>query len=40
MFRVIATTFDNKIDAVSSRDQIRGSKFNPKGDAWLLYNVQ
>ena len=40
MFRVIATTFDNKSDAVSSRDQIRGSKYNPKGDAWLLYNVQ
>jgi cell division septation protein DedD len=40
MFRVIATTFDNKIDAVNSRDQIRGSKFNPKGDAWLLYNIQ
>ena len=40
MFRVIATTFDNKLDAVNSRDQIRGSKFNPKGDAWLLYNIQ
>ena len=40
MFRVIATTFDNKADAVNSRDQIRGSKFNPKGDAWLLYNIQ
>jgi cell division protein FtsN len=40
MFRVVATTFDNKLDAVNSRDQIRGSKFNPKGDAWLLYNVQ
>ncbi len=40
MYRVIATTFDNKVDAVSSRDQIRGSKFNPKGDAWLLYNIQ
>ena len=40
MFRVMATTFDNKADAVNSRDQIRGSKFNPKGDAWLLYNIQ
>lgn len=40
MFRVVATTFDNKIDAANSRDQIRGSKFNPKGDAWLLYNMQ
>ena len=40
MFRVVATTFDNKLDAANSRDQIRGSKFNPKGDAWLLYNIQ
>ena len=40
MFRVVATTFDNKVDAVNSRDQIRGSKYNPKGDAWLLYNIQ
>lgn len=40
MFRVVATTFDSKVEAVNSRDQIRGSKFNPKGDAWLLYNVQ
>ena len=40
MFRVVATTFDNKLDAVNSRDQIRGSKYNPKGDAWLLYNMQ
>ena len=35
MFRVVATTFDSKVDAVNSRDQIRGSKFNPKGDAAL-----
>ena len=40
MFRVVATTFDSKIDAVNSRDQIRGSKYNPKGDAWLLYNAR
>jgi cell division protein FtsN len=40
MFRVVATTFDSKVDAVNSRDQIRGSKYNPKGDAWLLYNAQ
>ena len=40
MFRVVATTFDNKLDAANSRDQIRGSKFTPKGDAWLLYNMQ
>ena len=38
--RVVATTFDNKLDAANSRDQIRGSKFNPKGDAWLLYNME
>ena len=40
MYRVVATTFDNKVDAVNSRDQIRGSKYNPKGDAWLLYNIR
>ena len=40
MYRVVATTFDNKLDAANSRDQIRGSKFNPKGDAWLLYNME
>ena len=40
MFRVVATTFDSKVEAVNSRDQIRGSKYNPKGDAWLLYNAQ
>ena len=40
MFRVVATTFDSKVDAVNSRDQIRGSKYNPKGDAWLLYNAR
>ena len=40
MYRVIATTFDSKYDAVNSRDQIRGSKYNPKGDAWLLYNAR
>jgi cell division protein FtsN len=37
MYRVIATTFDDKASAVQSRDAIRGSKFNPKSDAWLLY---
>ena len=40
MYRVVATTFDNKVDAVNSRDQIRGSKYNPKGDAWLIYNMR
>lgn len=34
MYRVIATTFDTKADAVSSRNDLRG-KFK---DAWLLYN--
>ena len=40
MFRVVAATFDSKNDAVSSRNAIRGSQFNEKGDAWLLYNQQ
>ena len=40
MFRVIASSFDKKVDAVKSRDAIRGSQFNPKADAWLLYNAQ
>ena len=34
MYRVIATTFDNKADAASSRNDLR-AKFH---DAWLLYN--
>jgi cell division protein FtsN len=33
MYRVIANTFDNKADAVNSRDQFR--KDYP--DAWLLF---
>jgi len=33
MYRVIATTFDQKVDAAQSRDQLR-SKY---ADAWLLY---
>jgi len=40
MFRVVAATFDNKNDAVNSRNSIRGSQYNEKGDAWLLYNLQ
>ena len=40
MFRVIATTFDTKAEAVNSRDQIRGTRYNPNSDAWLLYNAQ
>ncbi len=34
MYRVIATTFDNKIDAARSRDQLTGAY----PGAWLLYN--
>lgn len=34
MYRVIATTFDNKIDAARSRDQLSGAY----PGAWLLYN--
>ncbi|WP_303390121.1 SPOR domain-containing protein, partial [Bacteroides caecimuris] len=34
MYRVIATTFDSKGDAASSRNDLR-AKFP---DAWLLYN--
>lgn len=37
MYRVIATTFADKASAVQSRDALRGSQFNPKSDAWLLY---
>lgn len=33
MYRVIATTFDNKADAARSRDQLR----NNYPDAWLLF---
>ena len=36
MFRVIASTFDDKLSAVNSRDQLR----TQYPDAWLLYNVQ
>ena len=34
MYRVVASTFNNKADAVQSRDQLRGTY----ADAWLLYN--
>lgn len=34
MFRVVAATFDNKLDAARSRDEFR-AQFP---DAWLLYN--
>ena len=33
MYRVVATTFDSKGDAVQSRDQLRGKY----PDAWLLF---
>ena len=34
MYRVIASTFDNKYDAVQSRELLRGKY----PDAWLLFN--
>ncbi len=34
MYRVVASTFDTKPEAVASRDQLR----NQYPDAWLLYN--
>lgn len=37
MYRVVASTFNDKGQAVQSRDAIRGSLYNPKGDAWLLF---
>ena len=37
MYRVISSTFSDKGQAVQSRDAIRGSQYNPKGDAWLLF---
>jgi cell division protein FtsN len=36
MYRVIASTFDDKASAVQSRDQLR----NSYPDAWLLYSVK
>lgn len=36
MYRVIASTFDDKASAVQSRNQLRASY----PDAWLLYNVK
>lgn len=35
-YRVISATADTKGEAVSSRNAIRGSQFNSKGDAWIL----
>ena len=36
MYRVVATTFDNKVDAAASRNEFRAQY----PDAWLLYNAQ
>jgi cell division septation protein DedD len=36
MYRVIASTFDDKVSAVQSRDQLRGNY----PDAWLLYQAK
>ena len=36
MYRVVASTFDDKVSAVQSRDQLRATY----PDAWLLYNVK
>lgn len=36
MYRVVASTFNSKNEAVLSRDQLRGSY----PDAWLLYNAR
>ena len=36
MYRVVASTFDSKADAVRSRDEFRATY----PDAWLLYNVR
>jgi cell division protein FtsN len=40
MYRVVASTFDDKAAAVASRDQLRGTEFNKDGDAWLLSNIK
>ncbi len=36
MYRVVASTFDDKVAAVQSRDQLRATY----PDAWLLYNLK
>ena len=36
MYRVVASSFAGKADAVNSRDQLRATY----PDAWLLYNVR
>lgn len=35
-YRVLSATADTKSEAVSSRNAIKGSMYNPKGDAWIL----
>lgn len=37
MYRVVASTYADKASAVQSRDALRGSQYNPKSDAWLLF---
>lgn len=37
MYRVVSGTYDDRSQAVQSRNAIRGSKFNKNNDAWLLY---
>lgn len=34
-YRVLSATADTKSEAVSSRNAIKGSMYNPKGDAWI-----
>jgi cell division protein FtsN len=36
MYRVVASTFNNKADAVQSQKSLLGTQFNPDRDAWLL----
>lgn len=35
-YRVISATADTKAEAARSRDAIKGTQFNAKGDAWIL----
>jgi cell division protein FtsN len=37
LYRVVAATYANKADAVRVRNEIRGTKYNPDSDAWLLF---
>jgi cell division septation protein DedD len=40
MYRVVASTFEDKAAAVQSRNALRGTQFNPNSDAWLLVNAK